>query len=326
MGDSMLKFSEWQALLFLRMTVGGLRDLKILDEYHNYIIGVNIPLEFAKNLDLESIIDYANKKKFKYAFLIEIYYHSLMMLKEPQQTGHFDKFMELYWAHYKKFTMNEQSDMMHWMINYCLYNLDLGENKYRRIAFGLNEFRLKEGLAFYPENQLSKAIYLQILNSALDVNETGWAENFIKNYTTKLLPEFQDSVRCMAYAFLHFHTKDYSKVLNNLNKVEFIDVQDKLFIRALAAKSYYELNEMETLLHYIDSSKHFLVNNPSVSEIIRLYSRNFFQYLKKLVFIRENNDRDGLGILKMEIEKNMEISQKKWLLEKLNELENILKK
>jgi hypothetical protein len=57
-----------------------------------------------------------------------------------------------------------------------------------------------------------------------------------------------------------------------------------------------------------------------------LYSRNFFQYLKKLVFIRENNDRDGLGILKMEIEKNMEISQKKWLLEKLNELENILKK
>jgi hypothetical protein len=326
MGDSTLKTAESYALLFLRMTVGGLRDLKILEEYHNYRIDVNIPLEFAKNLDLKSIVDYANKKNYKNAFIIEIYYHSFMMLIEPQKTLHLDKFRELYELHYKKFTMSEQKNLMHWLINYCLYNHDLDENKFRKIVFELNDFRLREGMAFHPENQLPKAAYLQILINALDVNETEWVENFIKKYTIKLLPAFRDSVRCLAYAFLYFHTKEYHKVLKNLNKIEFIDVQDKINTRALSAKSYYELDEMETLLHYIDSSKHFLINNPSVSEIFRIYSHNFFQYLKKIVFIRENKDTEGICILRNEIEKNMEISQKKWLLEKLNELEKDMKK
>ena len=122
MGDSTLKTVESYALLFLRMTVGGLRDLKILEEYHNYRIDVNIPFEFAKNLDLKSIVDYANRKNYKNAFIIEIYYHSFMMLIEPQKTLHLDKFRELFELHYKKFTINEQKNLMHWLINYCLYN------------------------------------------------------------------------------------------------------------------------------------------------------------------------------------------------------------
>ena len=320
-GDSTLKTSEWVAIYFLKVTVAALLDLRILTEYHNYKIGVNIPLAFAKSLDLESLVDYANRNNFEYAFLIEIYYHSLMMLLEPQQTSHLYKYKELFETHYKKFTLNEQSSMLHDIINYCLYNLDLGENKFRRIVFELNEFRLKEGQAFYPENQLSKAIYIQILNNALEVGEIKWTEDFIKKYTIKLLPDYRESVRCLAYAFLYFYTKEYRKVLKNLNNVDFIDVQDKIFTRSLSARSYYELNELETLLHYIDSSHHFLNNNPSVSPIQRLYHNNFFKYLKKLVFIRENKNWNETDIVSNEIKKNKEITNDKWLLEKLNELE-----
>ena len=321
-GDSTLKTSEWAAIFFLRITVGGLRDLKILEEYHNYKIEVNIPMEFVKKLELESIVDYANRNNFEYAYLIEIYYHSLMMLLEPEQTWHLDKYRELFEAHFKKFTQNEQSSMMHDIINYCLYNLELGKDKFRRIVFELNEFRLKEGLAFYPENQLSKAIYLQILNAAIDVNETRWAEDFIKKYTIWLLPAYRDSMKCMAYAFLYFHTKEYMKVFENLTKVEFVDIRDKLQTRVLSAKSYYELGETETLLNIIDSSKHFINNNPSVSEIVRIHAHNFFKYLQKLVFVKESKDTVEIRILKNEIENNKEISSKKWLLEKLSELEN----
>lgn len=321
MGDSMLKSSEYQVLLFLRMTVGALRDLKILEEYHNYRAEINIPLEVMQNLELEKIVDYANKIKFSYAYLIELYYRSLMMLQKPQETGHMERFRELYNKHYMKLSKNEQSDMMHWLINYCLYNLDLSETKHRRTVFELNAFRVQEGLVFYPENQLSKAAYLQILNTALDADETAWAENFINLYTEKLLPGIQESMRYMASAYLYFHTKEYEKVIKNLNKVEFVDIRDKLQTRMLAAKSYYELGETQTLLHYIDASKHFLVKNPLVSEIFRIYTHNFFKYLNKIALAAENKNSAELGDLKNEINNTPEVISKHWLLEKLNELE-----
>jgi hypothetical protein len=322
MSDSKLKASEYQVLLFLRMTVGGLNDMKVLFDDHNYKFDVNIPLEFAKNLDLKSIVDYAHKENFKYAYLIEIYYHSLMLLLEPTLDGNFDQVRELYGLHFDKFTLSEKRNMMHWIVNYCLSRIKFDEFKYRRIIFELNEFRLREGLVFYPANQLPKVIYIQILNAALAVKETGWAANFIKEYTSRLQPDIRDSMKCMAYAFLHFHTKEYREVLKCLNQVEFIDVQDKFFARTLTARSYYELHELESLLSYADSSMHFLVNNPSVSEIGRIYIHNFFKYLKKIVFIREKKNWEEIFTLRNEIEKTNEISNKKWLLDKLNELEN----
>lgn len=321
MSESKLKASEYQVLLFLRMTVGGLNDMNLLTKYHNSKFDVNIPLELAKHIELKSITEYANSKNYEYAFLIEIYYHSLIMILNPEEPGHLDKVRKLYMLHFTKFTLSEKRNIMHWIVNYCLINMDFDEIKYRRIIFESNEFRLKEGLAFYPENQLPKAIYIQMLNAALALNETQWAVNFIKSYTAKLQPDIQESMKCMAYAFLYFHTKEYRKVLKYLNKVEFTDIQDKFFARTLTARSYYELNEIEILLNYTESSKRFLVNNPSVSAISRIYIHNFFKYIKKMVFLRENKDRDKIHDLRREIERNKEVSNTKWLLEKLSELE-----
>lgn len=320
MGDSTLKSAEYLILLFLRMTVGALRDLKILEEYHNYRSEINLPLEFLENLEFGEIVNYANSKNFSYAYLIELYYHSLMMLQKPAETGHMQRFRVLYNEHYMKLSKNEQSDMMHWLINYCLYNLDLTEIKHRRTVFELNEFRLKEGLVFYPENQLSKAAYLQILNTALDAGETAWAQNFINEYTEKLMPGIRESMKCMANAYLYFKIKEYEKVLENLNKIEFVDIRDKLQTRMLAAKSYFELGETETLLHYIDASKHFLVKNPLVSEIFRVYTYNFFKYLNKIVHAAENKNDGDISVLKKEIHNTLEVTNKQWLLSKLEEL------
>jgi len=319
-GDSTLKTSEYQVILFLKMNVTALRDLRILEEFHNYKIDTNLPLEVARNIDYDAIINYAKKKNYGYTYLIELYYHSLMMMLKPGDTGHLVKFRELYQAHYKKLTVNEQSTMMHWLINHCLQNLDLSSSENNRMVFELNDFRLKEGLAFYPDDQLSKTIYLQIFNSALRANEIEWALNFIDKYTVKLLTESRETMRCQAYAFLYFHTKEYSKALNFLYNVEFIEIMDKLQTRILTAKTYYELNDMETLLQYIDSTKHFLNSNSSISEIIRIQIHTFIKYIHKIVFLRENKDQAEINALKKEIKSVEEVASKKWLLEKLDEL------
>ncbi len=323
MGDSKLKASEYQILLFLRMTAGGLNDLRVLSGKFNYKPALNIPLETAKNLNLKKIVDYAYGNKYEYAFLIEIYYCAIMLHLQPEQAVHLDRIRELYREHTEKFTLSEKRNMMHWIVNYCLSRVDSDAPKYRRIIFESNGIRLEEGLVFYPENQLPKVIYIQILNSALAIGETAWAEKFIKDYTQKLQPVIRNSMMSLANALLFSRLKEYGNVLKSLNQIEFkdLDIQDKYFVKTLTAKAYYELNEVESLLHYIDSTNRFLKLNPSVTESDRRHIHNFFKYIKKLTLAREDDDPGKIFMLKNEIDKTIDISNKNWLQDKLDELE-----
>lgn len=321
MSESKLKASEYQVLLFLSMTVGGLNDMSVLTKDYNSKFDVNLAMEFAKHIDLKRIAEYSRSKNFEYAFLIEIYYHSLMMLLKTGETGHLNKLRKLYRIHNDKFTLSEKRTIMHWMIIYCILRTESEGIKYERLIFELNKLRLKEGLAFYTKEHLHKEIYFQILSVALAIGKIKWAENFIKNYTSKLQPEIQKSMKAMAYAYLHFQTKEYDKVLSGLNNAEYADVWDKLYSKSLLARTYYEMKEINSLLNHIDSSKHFLKNNASVSELYKKYYGNFYYFLTKLISLRENEDLNAIPVLKKEILSPTKLDNRKWFIEKIDELE-----
>jgi len=323
MGSSKLKASEYKILLFLSGIAGGLNDMSLYTKDFNFKFDINLPLEFVKHIDLKRIADYARSKNYDYAFLIDIYYHSIMMLLEPGETGHLNKVRKLYRIHYDKFSLRGKRTIMHWILIYCILRTDSEGIKYERIIFELNKFRLKEGLAFYPEGQLPKAIYIQILSVALSTGKTKWAENFLKNYTAKLQTEIQKSIGAMGYAFLHFHTKEYEKVLRDLNNVEYADMWDKLLAKSLFSKTYYEMKKFDSLLNHIDSSKHFLKTNKSVSELYEKYYSNFFNFLKRLISINENADLHTIHVLKKEILSTAKLDNKNWLIEKAAELGKI---
>jgi hypothetical protein len=321
MSDSKRKASEYEILLFLRVTIGGLNDMSVLAKNYNYSFDINVLLEFAKHIDLKSILQYARSKNYEYAFLIGIYYHSLMMLLEPGETKHLNKVRALFRINFNKFTLSEKRTIMHWITNYCISRSQTEGIKYDRIIFELNKFRLKEGLAFYPEGQIPKAIYNQILSVALSAGKTKWAENFIKNYTSMLQPEIRKSIEAMANAWLHFKTKDFDKVLKDLNNVEFIDITDKLYARSILARTFYELKNFDSLLSYIDSSKHFFKKNKSVSDQHQKSFGKFYYFLMQLISVNEKTDLHSIHVIKKEILALKELENKNWLLKKVEEIE-----
>ena len=136
-----------------------------------------------------------------------------------------------------------------------------------------------------------------------------------------LQPQIQSSMRAMAYTFLDFEAKEYEKVLHDLNNVEFTDIRDKLIARVVIEKTYFEMSELESLLSYIDASLHFLANNPAVSEIVRLSHSAFFNLLRKMALAKANCDLNSLALLRSKTEQEESIVNKKWLQEKLEELE-----
>ncbi|MDQ3021863.1 MAG: hypothetical protein M3R36_15020 [Bacteroidota bacterium] len=73
------------------------------------------------------------------------------------------------------------------------------------------------------------------------------AENFVKEYTLKLKKEHQKTMSALAMGYIFYGKNEYEISLKYLNNVEFIDIRDKLHVRILSAKAYYELNNTESL-------------------------------------------------------------------------------
>lgn len=321
MGDSKKLASEYLVLLFLRMAAGSLNDLKLLDDNHNYRPKFALLNCFVQKIDLSSFVDYCKTAGFEYSFLVELYYHSIMLLLDPRSPEHLFKIKKIFQSGYNKFATGEKRSIMHWIANYCFENLDADENRYRLIAFEINKLRLKDGLVFYPENQLPSAMFLQIFNNALALKKFDWARRFLNNYSVYLNPSLRNALTALANAMLSFSSGDFVNTLNWLNKADVTGIQDKFYVRTLSARCYYELNETESLFSYIDSSLHFLRANKLVTKKGRIYLQNFFNSLKKIQVIKENEDIKAAELLKIKISGIEEISNKQWLLTKLGELE-----
>jgi hypothetical protein len=125
----------------------------------------------------------------------------------------------------------------------------------------------------------------------------------------------------LALAYISYEKKNYDESLYYLNKVEFIDLRDKLHVRILSAKAYYELNDTESLSYLIDSSKHFIGKNISINNDTRDACMKFFNFLNKLLTCKENHDLHKLKLLRedIELDKIIRLRHKHWILEKIEE-------
>jgi hypothetical protein len=324
MGRSKMTACEYKILLFLCGIAGGLNDISLDIKDFNMKFEVNLPLEFVKRIDLKSIAGYARSKNFKYSFLIDIYCHSLLLLLEPDEIEHFNKLKKLYMNHYHKFSLTGKRTIIRWLLIYCIERTDSEGMEYEKLIFQLNKFRLKEKLVYYHEGQLPKEIFYQILSVALSIDKIKWAENFFKIYAPELKPEIRDSVEAIGMSYIHFQKKEYEKVLNDINSAVYSDMWDKLLVKSVIARTYYEMRKFDSLLNHIDSSKHFLKNNTSVSELYEKFYGNFYNILIKLISVQEKGDLSTLPILKKGIQSTVKLDNKKWLIEKVAELEKVV--
>lgn len=316
MADAKLKDYEYHLLMYLRLIAGGVNDMNILERNFNIKFNINIPLAFIKSADLEKFSEYAKQKNYKYGYLIEIYYHSILMVLNPADAGHFIKMRELFNRYSSKFTVNEKRNMLFWLLNYCRQPLRAEEIDYIRVNFELNQFRLKEGLVFYPENQISKGLFNNIKNSAISAGEIKWAEDFVKNYGEKLSSGVRRETVLFAKAEIYFYSKEYDRVLETLSKVSFTEQGDKISAKILIAQTYFEMKEFETLLNHIDSSLHFLNKIVSLNDSKRLFFKQFFSLLKKIIGTIHKYDDSIKQVILKQIQ-SKKTAEKQWLLDKL---------
>ena len=99
----------------------------------------------------------------------------------------------------------------------------------------------------------------------------------------------------------------------------------KIEIKNLLIIIYYELKYLEELVSLIDTYKHFLQREKSITEKIRKLNSLFLKFVSDLVKIYHNGKYDDAKILKKEIDKASYFNLKDWLSKKADELINQLR-
>jgi hypothetical protein len=312
---------EYTILNFLRIISGVISDMDSNLWMFNARFDVNLPHVFIQNLNLEEIIKYAKMKNFRYTWVMEMCYCSIMMIIEQDSLIYFKELKKLFKEHFNKLTRDERNVWLTVLANYCSAKSPDDVMYFGRELFEINKLTLKENTL--PEDRyFYKIKFTQILRNALIINENQWVKNFIEKFAPKLKPSYQKSMRSLGLAYLNFNLKNFEAVLENLKNVKFIDTRDKLNVKNLYIRTHYELNEIETVITQIDSAKHFLSNNVSFTNKTKSNYIKSLNLLNRLINAKVNNDSREIEIILKAVEEDRELALGRWLKEKIEALKN----
>jgi hypothetical protein len=232
---------------------------------------------------------------------------------------HFYRLKELFEQNHHLFTKNEKLLVAADLTNYCVQKMNEGDASLRKANFELDKFKLEHEIVLISRI-LPKVTFMQILGNALFLKEYEWAVKYIEEYAPKLKPSYQKPTKMLCYAHLYYLQKDYGKVLEYLSKVEFIDALDKIYVKTLYIRTYFEMKEFETLLSYLETTRHFYEKNPHVSNTLRSNNIKFISCMSRLLSAIESNDDFELEKIRKLVKSDSTIANGLWIAEKIEEI------
>jgi hypothetical protein len=313
------KKGDYIVLNFMRELADTIGNMRTSKSMYNKPYDDSLSFKFITNLNLEQIVKYAYERGFKYAPVLDIYYESIMLSLQYENKEHFFRLKELFEQNHHLFTKEEKHLVAAELTNYCVQKMNEGDSSLRKANFELDKFKLKEEIVFISR-LLPKVTFMQILGNALAIKEFEWAKNYIEEYIPKMKTSYQKPTRALCYAHLYYVQKDFGKVLENLSQTEFFDSLDKIYVRTLYIRTYFEMKEFETLRNYLDTARHFYEKNPHISNTLRNNNIKFVSCMSRFLAAMDSHDDFELEKIKKFALEDKTMANKEWIAEKIDEV------
>lgn len=297
---------------------------KALNHYR-FMLDKNMYEQLDNNYDfIEHIMDFLlNKDKyFKEKIKIKLHLYEVLLLKEKKEE-YYKILKDIFVNEMNKLSRSDLYSLHNILQSYCVYQSYTVPGGYLKERFELYKICISEKLYSATEHiYFDDLMFGNIVNTGTSVKDFIWTESFIEEYKDSISPDNADVVVNYSYARLSFAKGDFEKSLWYLNNIKSIKhIQYKLPVRDLTLICYYELNLLSQSVYQIDSYRHFLTNNKSFLSNDRFERiMNFLKFYTKLVKNKEKGNLKELVKLKEELEKLNNITEKRWLTEKIKEL------
>lgn len=244
--------------------------------------------------------------------LIAIYFEVLQMFLNPKKDEHFYHLKTLFRKHFNELNQHQRGEISFCAINFCARKIRKGEEKFIEEALNLYLEGIDNGVLLV-NNYLTQWTYANVVKLALRLQRYDWIKTFIYKYNPKLEEAFRENALYYNLAELYYYTKEYHKVLEQLNQVKFSDLNYQLGSRAILMKVYYELDEIDSLLSLIASFSIFLKRNKNISQNIRKTYLNFCDMIHQIL----KRQPKKKAALKEKIKTTPLLTDRQWLLKVL---------
>jgi len=263
----------------------------------------------------ENAIEKIIENKSQFDEMVQQYASIFLLIKNQNESDFFILKENIHHEVFEKFEHN-LINLLAYLKNYCIRQINLGKPEYLSHLFELNEFSLK----FYKkEGDLTSLNFRNIVYCALQLDKLEWTEKFIEEYNQTVAENDQKNSYNFNYARLYFEKKDYDNAMRQLLKVTYEDSFYASTARILLIKCNYELNDEFSLIYNCQSLFQFLNRNKLFTKERVTSNLKFINYVKRIQNKRLSNSSTYYKNLKKTIEGSTVI-EKKWLLEKIEQL------
>ncbi|HMQ80837.1 MAG TPA: hypothetical protein PKE39_07800 [Ignavibacteria bacterium] len=306
-----------------------------VSQSYNIPLKENIVFEYLRNINYRKILEFievnenngeAVAENGRLLKVLKIYLCFMITILDEKDEKYFNKMNDYVGMYSDMFGKNELQNL-HLMLTTCCNRkrTSLNDEKYQRINFEIIKRAASLDLyTSYTAQYMDVNNFLIIFQTALQLNESDWAAEFLRKYGEQISPEYSQDMTGYSFAELFFSKKQFERSLASLSKVKLKLFRLKLPVKVLMLKLYYELNYIEEAYSLIDSFSHFLISNKKIRKNeINNYLRflNFYREILKAKAesgnSRKNNEiRNELAAASM-------LPHKSWLIEKAGELKNL---
>lgn len=271
----------------------------------------------------EIIAEYQARPELLTQPVLQVYYKTLEMLRQQEQTEHYYQLKDLLNQHWSLFPAQELRTLYHYALNYGVKKINSGRREFYREILELYKILLSKRIIF-KEGYLTQWTYINIVTAGIRLKEFNWTEEFIKQYRSSLHPSEEHNVYTYNLASLYYAREDYTSALQLLHDVEFTDAFYHLSAKIIQLKSYYDLQETEAFFSLAEATRIYITRNRQLSEYQKRSNANFLKLatrllqlrLRSTVITREEKKQQTQRIHQQLESKN--IANKGWLQEALS--------
>lgn len=148
------------------------------------------------------------------------------------------------------------------------------------------------------------------------------AHYFVEKYISYIKKEHQYSIKKLCFSYIFYYGKEYDKALDYIIQVDSVNPTIEFNYRVLMMKIYFELDKCysEKTERLYRSAEKFFNDNKLISAENKKACKNFTHILINLYRFKHNEGRMTLEKLQTKLEQQEYNADKKWLLEKMEEL------
>lgn len=287
-----------------------------------YSYTVNEQLLFkgeAKNLKLlNDILDQIRTNYTNEVPMVRIYY-SIFMLVSEQEESFYNELKHLE-REYRDIISDKESEDIHICLrNFCTVMVLKGEKRYLKEYFDISKEYLQQ-IQHNGSGFILNYVFMNIAITGLRYGEFEWVYSFIKEFENMLNPAYREETRNLVYAMYYFEKKEFESALSSLSKINFDDCHQKTHVRNLLLQVYYELDSFEPAISLLDSYKHFLKRDKTITEFYKKINSDFIKFYGKLIKVKMGEKKVSAGELKIKLSESSDFSNKEWIMRKTNEL------